>query len=148
MMEAFMTWYGGNNIEQSSLLDRAFGQFGFLFWLMILCNVIIPQALWLRRVRTNVPLLFFISLVVNVGMWTERFVIVVQSLSHDFMPSAWGSYAPTIWDIATFVGTIGLFAALLFMFIRVLPMISMFEMRELLTREERAQPAQSGVPAE
>ncbi len=148
MMETFMAWYGGNPIEQSSYLDRAFGQYGLFFWLLIACNVVIPQLLWLRRVRTNVLLLFLISIVINVGMWTERFVIVVQSLSHDFMPSAWGFYAPTIWDIATFAGTIGLFAALLFMFIRVLPMISMFEMRELITQEEGTpQPAPSGAPA-
>ena len=136
LMETFMAWYGGNPIDQSSLLDRAFGQYGVLFWLLIACNVIIPQLLWLRRIRTNPVLLLLISLVINVGMWTERFVIVVQSLSHDFMPSAWGSYAPTIWDIATFVGTLGLFAALLFVFIRVLPMISMFEMRELVTQTQ------------
>ncbi len=92
----------------------------------------IPQALWLKRVRTNVPVLFIIALVVNIGMWLERFVIVVTSLHRDFLPSSWGNYAPTFWDLSTYTGTIGLFLALLFLFLRFLPMISIFEMRAIL----------------
>jgi molybdopterin-containing oxidoreductase family membrane subunit len=112
------------------------GPYAPLFWLMIFCNVALPQALWSRRVRTNVLFLFLISIVINIGMWLERFVIVVTSLSRDFLPSSWGLYTPTIWDIATFVGTIGLFFAMLFLFIRLLPMISMAEMRELVQETE------------
>jgi len=132
LMEFFMSWYSGNSFEEFLTLNRAFGPYAFLFWLMLLCNVVIPQALWSRRVRTNVFMLFIISILINVGMWVERFVIVVTSLSRDFLPSAWGMFSPTIWDWATFIGTIGLFFALLFLFIRLLPMISMAEMRELV----------------
>jgi molybdopterin-containing oxidoreductase family membrane subunit len=88
--------------------------------------------LWFRGVRSSVPLLFVLSLIVNVGMWLERFIIVVTSLHRDFLPSSWGMYSPTIWDWSTFVGTIGLFVALLFLFLRFLPMISIFEMRTIL----------------
>lgn len=137
LMEIFMAWYSGNLYEAAVNSNRMLGPYAPLFWLMLVCNVVIPQALWSRRVRTNVIMLFFISIVVNVGMWLERFVIVVTTLSRDFLPSSWGLYTPTPWDVATFVGTIGLFFALLFLFIRLLPMISMAEMRELVqeTRE-------------
>jgi molybdopterin-containing oxidoreductase family membrane subunit len=91
-----------------------------------------PQLLWFQKVRTNIPMLFIMSLVINVGMWLERFVIVVISLTRDFMPSAWGRYSATIWDYATFAGTLGLFTMLLFLFVRVLPAISIAEMRELV----------------
>ncbi len=132
LSEFFMSWYSGNTFEEFLTLNRAWGPYALLFWLMLLCNVVIPQALWSRRVRTNVFLLFVISIVINIGMWLERLVIVVTSLARDFLPSAWGMYAPTIWDWATFIGTLGLFFALLFLFIRLLPMISMAEMRELV----------------
>ena len=91
-----------------------------------------PQFLWLRKVRSSPILLFVISIIVNIGMWLERFIIVVTSLHRDFLPSAWGNYAPTIWDWSTYIGTIGLFVALLFLFLRFLPMISIFEMRTIL----------------
>ena len=99
---------------------------------MILCNIVIPQSLWFHRVRSNVLALFAVALVVNIGMWLERFVIVVTSLHRDFLPSSWGMYYPTRWDIATFVGSIGLFLTLFYLFIRFLPMISIFEMRGLV----------------
>jgi molybdopterin-containing oxidoreductase family membrane subunit len=102
------------------------------YWALILCNVVIPQLLWLKRVRTNVLLLFVIAIIVNVGMWLERFVIIVTSLHRDFLPSSWGRFNPTIWDWATYIGTLGLFLTLLLLFIRFLPMISIFEMRTLL----------------
>jgi Ni/Fe-hydrogenase subunit HybB-like protein len=135
-MEAFMSWYSGNPSEMFLTLNRAIGPYAPVFWALILCNVIIPQALWVPRVRGNVPLLWVISLVVNVGMWLERFVIVVVSLHRDFLPSSWGMYYPTIWDWATFLGTIGLFLSLLFLFIRFLPVISIFEMRTLVQKVE------------
>src|SRR5438552_11453761 len=102
------------------------------YWSLILCNIITPQALWFRRVRTSVPTLFVIALIVNVGMWLERFVIIVTSLHRDFLPSSWGMYSPTFWDWSTYLGTIGLFLTLLFLFLRFLPMISIFEMRSIL----------------
>jgi Ni/Fe-hydrogenase subunit HybB-like protein len=102
---------------------------------MIVCNVLVIQLLWFRRVRNNVFLLWVISVIVNIGMWLERFVITVTSLHRDFLPAAWGMYEPTVWDWSLYIGTIGLFFAMLFLFIRVLPMISIFEMRELVAEE-------------
>jgi molybdopterin-containing oxidoreductase family membrane subunit len=131
-VEAFMAWYSGNPYERFMIFNRATGPYGWSYWALIATNVVIPQLLWLKKVRANVLGLFIISLVVNVGMWLERFVIIVTSLHRDFLPSSWGMYTPTIWDVGTFVGTIGLFVSLLFLFIRVLPMISIFEMRTLL----------------
>ena len=130
--EAFIAWYSGDPYEGFVPMNRAFGPYAVFYWALILCNVVIPQSLWLKRVRTNVPLLFVISLIVNTGMWLERFIIVVTSLHRDFLPSSWGNYAPTFWDWSTFIGTIGLFVALLFLFLRFLPMISIFEIRTLL----------------
>ncbi|MBI4788460.1 MAG: polysulfide reductase NrfD [Chloroflexi bacterium] len=135
VMENFMAWYSGGIFEQYTMSNRAFGTYAPWFWVLLAFNVAIPQLLWLRRVRANILLLFVISLIINTGMWIERFVIVVQSLSRDFLPSAWGLYSPTIWDIATFAGSIGLFFALMFLFIRFLPMISISEMRELLAEQ-------------
>jgi Ni/Fe-hydrogenase subunit HybB-like protein len=112
--------------------NRMTGPYAILYWGLILTNILIPQALWFRRVRASVPALFVISLSVNIGMWLERFIIVVTSLHRDYMPSIWRMYYPTIWDWATFAGTIGLFFFLLFLFIRFLPMISISEMRQIL----------------
>jgi Ni/Fe-hydrogenase subunit HybB-like protein len=130
--EAFIAWYSGDTYEGFVPMNRAFGPYAVVYWSLILCNIVIPQALWFRRVRRNVPVLFLLSLVINVGMWLERFVIVVTSLHRDFLPSAWGNYAPTFWDWSTFIGTLGLFVALLFLFLRFLPMISIAEMRTIL----------------
>jgi molybdopterin-containing oxidoreductase family membrane subunit len=131
-MEAFMSFYSGDTFERSMTLNRMFGPYRFAYWALILTNIVIPQSLWLKRVRTSVPMLFAIALVVNIGMWLERFVIVVTSLHRDFLPSSWGMYYPTRWDWAIFLGTMGLFSTLLFLFIRLLPMISIFEMRGLV----------------
>jgi molybdopterin-containing oxidoreductase family membrane subunit len=92
----------------------------------------VPQTLWIKSLRTNTVWLFIMSLIVSVGMWLERFVIIVTSLHRDFLPSSWGMYYPTFWDFSTFLGTIGLFTTLMFLFVRVLPMISIFEVRTLL----------------
>jgi Ni/Fe-hydrogenase subunit HybB-like protein len=132
VMETFMAWYSGNLYEQYMMMNRMFGPYAYMYWVLILFNLLIPQALWIRGVRTNVPALFAIAICVNIGMWLERYVIVVVSLSRDFMPSAWGMYSGTIWDYAVLAGSIGLFVALMFLFIRILPMISIFEMRELV----------------
>jgi molybdopterin-containing oxidoreductase family membrane subunit len=137
VMEGFMAWYSGNIYEQYTQLNRMFGPYAPLFWSLMLCNVVLPQALWFERVRASVPALFVIAVMVNIGMWLERFIIVVTSLSRDYLPSAWQVYYPTGWDFATYIGTIGLFLALLFLFIRVLPMISIFEMRELVSEADQ-----------
>jgi Ni/Fe-hydrogenase subunit HybB-like protein len=130
--EAFISWYSVDAFERFMTWNRMTGPYAPVYWTLIICNIAIPQALWFRRVRSNVPALFIIALVVNVGMWLERFVIVVTSLHRDFLPSAWGNYAPTFWDWSTFLGTIGLFVSLLFLFLRFLPMISIAEMRAIL----------------
>jgi Ni/Fe-hydrogenase subunit HybB-like protein len=132
LMEAFVAWYSGNGFEQYMYINRIVGPYAPFFWALLLCNIVVPQALWSARVRSNVVALFIIAIVVNVGMWLERFVIVITSLHRDFLPSSWGMYLPTIWDWATYAGTIGLFLALLFLFIRFLPMISIFEMSGML----------------
>jgi Ni/Fe-hydrogenase subunit HybB-like protein len=131
-IEAFMAWYGADKYDGFMMWNRMTGPYAPVYWLLITCNIVIPQLLWFARVRTNVPLLFVLSLVINVGMWLERFVIIVTSLHRDYLPSSWGMYRPTFWDLSTFAGTIGLFVMLLFLFVRFLPMISIFEMRTIL----------------
>jgi Ni/Fe-hydrogenase subunit HybB-like protein len=132
LTEAFIAWYSGDTYEGFVPINRATGPYAFAYWSLIACNIVVPQLLWFKRVRTHALSLFVISLVVNVGMWLERFVIIVTSLHRDFLPSSWGMYSPTFWDLSTFAGTIGLFLALLFLFVRFLPMISIFEMRSML----------------
>ncbi len=136
LMETFIAWYSGNIFEQYAMLNRMFGPYGYSYWMLIACNIAIPQLLWFRGVRRNMALLFVVSIIINVGMWLERFVIVIVSLSRDYLPSSWDYYQPTFWDWATYIGSMGLFAALLFLFVRLLPMISIFEMRELLEEQE------------
>jgi molybdopterin-containing oxidoreductase family membrane subunit len=135
-MEAFFAWYSGDKYESFMYWNRITGPYAFTYALLILCNIAIPQALWSRKVRLNIPLVWCISIVVNIGMWLERFVIVVTSLHRDFLPSSWGMYTPTVWDWSMFIGTIGLFLTLLFLFIRFLPIISIFEMRTILPQAE------------
>jgi Ni/Fe-hydrogenase subunit HybB-like protein len=133
MMETFMAWYSGSHYEQYMIWNRMIGPYATQYWMLILCNVAIPQLLWLRRIRENTILLWMISIIVNVGMWLERYVIIVTSLHRDFLPSSWGMYSGTQWDWSMFIGTIGLFLCLLFLFIRFLPVISIFEMRALVS---------------
>ena len=135
MMETFMAYYSANTYEGFMMLNRMTGPYAGVYWSLILCNIITPQFLWFRKVRANVGALFAIAMVVNVGMWLERFVIVITSLHRDFLPSSWGMYYPTRWDWAIYVGTIGLFLSLVFLFIRFLPLISIFEMRSLVATE-------------
>ena len=132
MMETFMAFYSGNTYDRYMIVNRMTGPYAPVYWLLILCNIVIPLGtLWSSKIRRNVAALFVISLIVQTGMWLERFIIVVTSLHRDFLPSSWGMYYPTRWDWATFVGTIGLFFTLFLLFIRYLPMISIFEMRGL-----------------
>jgi Ni/Fe-hydrogenase subunit HybB-like protein len=138
-MEAFMAWYSGGQYERYMFFNRTMpqpGTYWWTYWLLVLSNILIPQALWSRRVRLNPWSVFAVALVVNVGMWLERFVIVVTSLTRDFVPSSWGMYYPTVWDWSTYFGTIGLFLALMFLFIRGIPAISIFEMREVVHQLE------------
>jgi molybdopterin-containing oxidoreductase family membrane subunit len=130
--EVFFGWYSANKYEWFMIQNRMFGPYALIYWALIFCNILTPQWLWFRRVRTSPLLLFAVAMVVNVGMWLERFVIVVTSLHRDFLPSSWGMYYPTIWDWMTFIGTIGMFVTLFFLFIRFLPMISIFEVRTMV----------------
>ncbi len=139
IMEAFMAWYSNDPFEKQMMWDRAFGAYGWVFWGLMMLNCVIPQLLWSRCVRTNDISLFFVALSVNVGMWVERFVIVVQSLHHDFAPSSWKMYYPTKWDWFTLLGSIGLFLVLLLLFIRYVPMISITESRELIAQRKEGQ---------
>jgi molybdopterin-containing oxidoreductase family membrane subunit len=147
-MEAFFAWYSGNQYEQYMILNRMTGPYGWAYALLLICNLATPQLLWIRRVRQAPVILFVISLIVNVGMWLERFVIVVTSLHRDFLRSSWDMYTPTFWDWSLYVGTIGLFLFLLLLFIRFLPMISIFEMRTLVpaTGEESPKDGAPGSP--
>ncbi|HEX3799088.1 MAG TPA: NrfD/PsrC family molybdoenzyme membrane anchor subunit [Verrucomicrobiae bacterium] len=140
IMEAFMAWYSGDVFERSMMWNRAFGPYGWVFWMLILFNCVIPQLLWSRRVRTNLVGLFCVALFINVGMWIERFVIVISSLSRDFTPSAWHIFIPTKWDLMTLFGSMGLFFTLLFLFIRFLPLMSISEVRKLVSEEKEAKP--------
>jgi len=132
-METFMAFFSGpNTYDRYMMINRMTGPYAPVYWCLILCNIVIPlTSLWFARIRQNVVALFVISLVIQTGMWLERFVIVVTSLHRDFLPSSWGMYYPTKWDWAVYTGTIGLFFTLFLLFIRFLPMISIFEMRGL-----------------
>ncbi|MFH1686234.1 MAG: NrfD/PsrC family molybdoenzyme membrane anchor subunit [bacterium] len=131
-IEFFIAWYSGNLYEQFTFLNRAFGNYAWGYWIMISCNVLTPQLFWFKKLRRSIGVMFVASILINVGMWFERFVIVVTSLARDFLPSSWDYFSPTIWDIATFVGSFGLFFTLFLLFIRYLPMISMAEIKTVL----------------
>jgi len=144
LAEAFFAWYSGNRYERYVLANRAMGPYAEAYWALIACNVVTPQLFWFRRLRQNQLVLWLAALTVNIGMWLERYVIVVTSLHRDFLPSSWGTYAGTFWDWSLFVGTIGLFFALMFLFVRLLPMIAIFEMRELVTHETAGASSEEG----
>ncbi|PYT20691.1 MAG: hydrogenase, partial [Acidobacteria bacterium] len=142
LFEAFIGWYSANPYETYAIWNRLTGPYRWTYYGLIFCNLVFPQLLWWKKIRTNVIWLFVISLDILVGMWLERYVIIVVSLSRDFLPSSWALYWPTIWDVATYVGTIGLFFVLFFLFIRSLPMISIFEVRTLLPQAEVTEDAE------
>ncbi|MEO8503063.1 MAG: NrfD/PsrC family molybdoenzyme membrane anchor subunit [Acidobacteriota bacterium] len=131
IIEAFTGWYSGSHYEHFMMLNRIKGPYGFQYAMLWLCNILAPQVLWIRFFRTNPVALWIVAMFVNVGMWLERYIIVITSLHRDFLPSSWGEYAGTRFDWMIFVGTLGLFVALLFLFIRFLPMISIAEMRHM-----------------
>jgi molybdopterin-containing oxidoreductase family membrane subunit len=128
-MEFFIAWYGANPYEGFAFVNRAFGNYAWAYWIMISCNVITPQFFWSKWVRNNTTLVWVLSIFVNVGMWFERFVIIVTSLARDFLPSSWGYYSPSIVEIFTFFGTFGVFSVLFLLFIRFLPMMPMAEIK-------------------
>ncbi|HVT46978.1 MAG TPA: NrfD/PsrC family molybdoenzyme membrane anchor subunit [Vicinamibacterales bacterium] len=137
--EAFFGWYSGNEYERFLVANRTyFGPYAWSYWVLILCNFLVPQMMWSKRLRRNLVTVFIAVMFVNVGMWLERFVIIVTSLNRDFLPSSWEMYYPTKWDFITLFGTVGLFVTLMFLFVRVLPLISVFEMRTLVTSDKPA----------
>ena len=142
LSEAFFGWYSANEYERFMLKNRIYyGPYAWSYWMLLLCNFIVPQILWSKRLRRNVGVVFGVVMFVNVGMWLERFVIIVTSLHRDFLPSSWEMYYPTIWDFMTLFGTIGLFTTLMFLFVRVLPLIAIFEMKTLLPESQVGRPA-------
>jgi Ni/Fe-hydrogenase subunit HybB-like protein len=136
-MEIFTAFTSGDKYEIYMTLNRMAGPYAPVYWTVIVCNVLAPQILWFRRARRTAWLLLVLSLVINVGMWTERFMIVVTSLHRDFLPSAWGMFYPTFWDVTMLIGSIGFFAMLFLLFVRFLPAISIFEMRELARESKK-----------
>jgi Ni/Fe-hydrogenase subunit HybB-like protein len=132
ILEAFFGYYSADVYEKFMIVNRMTGPYAVFYWTLILCNVITPNFLWFKKIRTTPIILWCISIVVNIGMWLERFVIVVTSLHRDFLPSSWSMYWPTVWDWAVYLGTLGFFMTCIFLFIRVLPMITIFELRMLL----------------
>jgi Ni/Fe-hydrogenase subunit HybB-like protein len=141
LMETFMAWYSGSIYEKSMMLDRVFGQYGWVYYVVLFCNVILPQFMWVRRFRRNVMLLWWISIGINIGMWLERFMIIAQSLHRDFLPSSWGFFVPTLWDLLILIGSFGLFLTFQFLFMRFLPMVPISELREVVDQVNK-KPAQ------
>ncbi len=136
-MEFFIAWYGANEYERYVFFEnRAFGPYAWAYWTMVSCNVIFPQLFWFKKVRTSIPAMFILSIIVNIGMWFERFVIIVTSLSREYIPSGWTYFVPTIWDISLFLGTFGLFTTMFLLFCRALPVIAMAEVKAILPQAD------------
>ena len=132
VIEYFIAWYSADAVETYQFfVGRPFGPGAAVFWVMIVCNVLVPQLFWWKRMRTNVAVLFVVSILINVGMWAERFVIVVQSLQRDYLPAMWGSYSPTWVDLSIFAGTLGFFSLLFLLFLRLIPFVAATEIKEL-----------------
>src|SRR5690606_36379575 len=131
-MEFFIAWYSGVEFEKFAFRNRAFGPYAWAYWIMITCNVIIPQVFWFRGARRNATVLFVVSIFVNIGMWFERFVIIVTSLLRAFMPASWRYFAPTVIDVLTFVGSFGLFFTMFLLFCRYLPIIAISEVKGVM----------------
>jgi molybdopterin-containing oxidoreductase family membrane subunit len=141
VIEKFIAWYSGNPFELFLVENRLSGPYSFQYYTLWVCNILVPQLLWIKRLRSSPVALWIIAMFVNVGMWLERYVIVVLSLHRDFLPSSWDMYAGTIWDWAIYIGTIGFFLACMFLFVRFLPMIAMFEMRHLVHEKKHSEAA-------
>lgn len=137
-MEFFIAWYSGVQPEQFAFINRAFGPYAWAYWIMVTCNVVFPQLFWIKKIRRTIPVMFAIAVLVNVGMWFERFVITVTSLSRDYLPSSWAYYTPTLTDFAILIGSFGLFFTLMLLFTKTLPVVSIAEVKAVL---EDAQPS-------
>ena len=151
LTEFFTALYSGNQYEQFVFINRALGPLSWSFWIMVGCNVGISQLLWFRKVRANLVVVFIIAILINVGMWFERFVIIVISLHRDFLPSSWASYAPTLIEVATFVGSFGLFFTCFLLFCRFVPVIAISEVKGVLSvgRKRTGLPtATAGTPSQ
>ncbi len=135
-IEFFIAWYGSNPYEGFAFINRAFGHYAWAYWIMITCNVITPQFFWFKKVRQNIVLVWILSIFVNVGMWFERFVIIVTSLARDYLPSSWGYYSPSAVEIFTFFGTFGVFGVLFLLFIRFLPIMPMAELKAVMPQAD------------
>ncbi len=135
-IEFFIAWYSADEYEEFAFVNRALGQYAWAYWTMVICNVVIPQVFWFKYCRTSIPVMFAVSILVNVGMWFERFVIVMTSLSQDFLPSSWGYFSATWVDVMTFVGSFGLFGTLFLLFCRYLPMISIAEVKAAMPQAD------------
>jgi Ni/Fe-hydrogenase subunit HybB-like protein len=131
-VEFWTSWYSGNPYDMFATVNRVLGPYAWAYWIMIACNVVVPQFLWFKRVRTSLLGLWIVSLLVNVGMWFERFVIIVASLGRDFLPSSWGYYRPTWVDLLTLAGSFGLFLTLFLLFVRYLPIVAMAEVKSIM----------------
>jgi molybdopterin-containing oxidoreductase family membrane subunit len=136
IMEFFIAWYSGVTYEKAAFINRAMGPYAWAYWTMFLCNVISPQFFWSKKMRTSITASFILSIVVNIGMWFERFVITVTSLAQDFLPSSWGYYSPTWVDILTYLGTFGLFFTFFLLFLRFMPMVAMAEIKMVLPQAD------------
>jgi Ni/Fe-hydrogenase subunit HybB-like protein len=145
-IEFFTAWYSGNPNELFAFLNRAKGPYAWAYWTMVTCNVFVPQVFWFARARRSMPILFVVSVLVNVGMWFERFVIIVTSLHRDFLPSAWGYFRPTVWDVACLVGGFGLFFTLFCLFVRFVPMVAAAEVKAVLPEASPHHPPGAGTP--
>lgn len=132
-MEFFIAWYGGNPNEQFVFINRAMGPYAWAYWTMVSCNVIFPQVFWFKQARTSIPLMFVITIIVNIGMWFERYVIVITSLHRDYLPSSWDYFIPTYVDWLLLLGSFGVFTSLVFLFVRVLPAIAIAELKAVAT---------------
>lgn len=133
--EFFIAWYSGNDYESFTFINRAFGPYWWAYWSMIICNVVVPQIFWWKKMRQNLTVLFIASILINIGMWFERFVIIL-TLHRDFLPSSWDYYSPTLWDWMTYLGTFGLFFTFFLLFLRFLPMISIAEVKGVLPQAD------------
>jgi len=143
-MEFFIAWYSGNPYEQYAFLNRAFGPYAWAYWIMISCNVLTPQFFWFKRIRTNMLIVFILSIFVNIGMWFERFVIVVTSLHREFLPSNWSYYSPTWVDVCTYLGTFGLFFTFFLLFIRFVPLVAIAEVKAVTPQADPHHPLGGG----
>lgn len=131
-MEMFIAWYSGSSWERWIFINRALGDYAWSYWTMITCNVVVPQVFWFKKIRRSIPLMFVVSILINVGMWFERFTIIATSLHHDFLPSSWGYYSPTWVEISIYIGTMGIFLTLFLLFAKFVPVIAIAEVKTIM----------------